>query len=183
MSSALVIVDVQKVWADNNPLTCKRINDAANALRNTIPVIWVYMNKRKDEGIHRVLPAHARHLHDIFNELKGHYVPALQPAQADFIVTKQEANAFAGTNLDEFLKGHSLKKLYFAGFLSSQCVFSTAWNGLYLDYDSHIVMDLTSDYQDEWPQFAQRNGVPVDLGGSHDGVKLTTSRDMGLNLA
>lgn len=182
MSSAFVIVDVQQVWAKNNPLTGERINAAANALRNSMPIIWVYMS-RKDDGVHRVLPAHAGHLYDIFNELKGHYVPAFQPAQTDFIVTKQEANGFAGTNLDEFLKGHSLKKLYFAGFLSSQCVFSTAWNGLYLDYDSHIVMDLTSDCRDEWPLFAQRNGVPVDLGGSHDGVKLTTSRDIGLNLA
>ena len=183
MSSAFVIIDVQKTWTDNNPLTGKRINAAARSLRDTMPIIWVYMT-RKDEG-HPVTQARPGIIAEMFNTLTGSYKPTYHPSHSDFVVTKQEPNGFAGTNLEDFLKNRHIEKLYFSGFLSSQCVFSTAANAAILGFDSHIVTDLTSDYQDKGPIFWQNESVirAVECRGSHAKVKMLESRDIGLNLA
>ncbi len=183
MSSALVIIDVQKTWSDQNPLTAKRIYAAARSLRETMPVIWVYMNRHAEFS--PVTQARSGTLHEMFNTLSNGYKPTFRPSPQDFVMVKTEANGFAGTGLERFLNGRNLKNLYFAGFLSSQCVFSTAANGAELGFDSHIVTDLTSDYQDQGPIFCQYPDVRTALQARNDTatVKLVTSRDIGLNLA
>ncbi len=183
MSSALVIIDVQKTWSDQNPLTAKRIYAAARSLRETMPVIWVYMNRHAEFS--PVTQARSGTLHEMFNTLSNGYKPTFRPSPQDFVMVKTEANGFAGTGLERFLNGRNLKNLYFAGFLSSQCVFSTAANGAELGFDSHIVPDLTSDYQDQGPIFCQYPDVRAALQARNAtaAVKLTTSRDIGLNLA
>lgn len=182
MSSAFVIIDVQKTWAEQNPLTAKRIHAAARSLRETMPVIWVYMNRKAECG--SVTMARSGTLHELFNSLPNGYKPTFRPCTQDFVVTKTEANAFAGTGLERFLNRQNLKTLYFAGFLSSQCVFSTAANGAELGFDSHIVTDLTSDYGDKGPVFCQSPDVRAVLQARNATatVNLTTSRDIGLNL-
>ncbi len=183
MSSALVIIDVQKTWSDQNPLTAKRIYAAARSLRETMPVIWVYMNRHAEFS--PVTQARSGTLHEMFNTLSNGYKPTFRPSPQDFVMVQTEANGFAGTGLERFLNGRNLKNLYFAGFLSSQCVFSTAANGAELGFDSHIVTDLTSDYQDQGPIFCQYPDVRAALQARNAtaAVKLTTSRDIGLNLA
>lgn len=182
MSSAFVIIDVQKTWSEQNPLTAKRIHAAARSLRETMPVVWVYMNRHAEDR--PVTLARPGLLHELFNTLHNGYKPSFRPSGLDFVLTKTEANAFAGTDLERFLNRRNLKTLYFAGFLSSQCVFSTAANGAELGFDSHIVTDLTSDYQDQGPIFCQNQGVRAALQARNATamVNLTTSRDIGLNL-
>jgi len=111
---------------------------------------------------------------DTFNRLKGHYQPVFWPSRTDFLLTKEESNAFAGTNLEDFLKRQNIDTLYFSGFLSSQCVFATAAYATH-DFNSHIVTDLTSDHRDNPPRF-----LSIETA---KGLKLTTARDMGLNLS
>lgn len=50
---------------------------------------------------------------------------------------------------------------------------------------SRIVTDLTSDYQDKKPLFADIEGIltTLQVKGLSARVNLLTSRDMGLNLA
>lgn len=183
MSSAFIIIDVQKTWAAHNPLTARRIHEAARSLRETMPVVWVYMNKHAEAC--PVTMARNGTLHERFNNLSNSYKPVFRPAPQDFVMNKTEADGFIGTGLERFLNGHNLRTLYFSGFLSSQCVFSTAASGAELGFDSHIVTDLTSDFQDQAPIFCQYPGVRTALQARNADadVKLTTSRDMGLNLA
>ncbi len=182
ISSAFVIIDVQKTWSDHNPLTAKRIHAAARSLRETMPVIWVYMNRKAECS--PVRQAQPGTLHEMFNTLSNGYKPTFRPAPQDFVMAKTEANGFAGTGLERFLSGRNLKTLYFSGFLSSQCVFSTAANGAELGFDSHIITDLSSDYQDQGPIFCQYPNVRTALQARNATatVKLVTSRDIGLNL-
>lgn len=184
MSSAFVIVDAQKIWTDSNPLTARRINEAARSLRQTMPVIWIYMSSR-DESL-PVLRASHGILSEVFNGLRGNYKPSFLPNQSDFVVTKQESNGFAGTNLDEFLARQDIKRLYFAGFLASQCVYSTAVNATLSGFDTNIVTDLTSDNKDKPPKYAVDTNPPrtfMPVGSPPKKMGLITSRDMGLNLA
>ncbi len=183
MTSALIIIDVQKTWSDQNPLTAKRILAASKALRNTMPIIWVYMDSKAESR--RVTPASPGRIHDIFNSAKESYVPTYRPFKSDFVLTKAEPNAFAGTELESFLKARDLQKLYFTGFLSSQCVFASAACGGKLGFKSHLVTDLSSDYNDTGPIFCQYPMLHTSLSRRNaDGwVSLTTAKDIGLNLS
>lgn len=177
MSSALIIIDVQKIWAESNPGVTARIDAAATALRQAMPVIWVCMNKEGDAL--PVCQATKGRLAKVFDVCSGGYELALQPARSDFILTKLTPNGFAVTNLEEFLRAENIKDLYFAGFMASQCVIRTAQGAAMRDFNAHIMMDLVADGEDTIFHLGQG----YDRISSHLGVRFIQSHDMGLNLS
>ena len=48
------------------------------------------------------------------------------PADGETVITKDEANSFLGTNLEQHLRGAGIDELVVAGMMSSMCVDATA---------------------------------------------------------
>lgn len=64
---------------------------------------------------------------------------AAGPAEGETVVEKRLPNAFAGTDLDERLRGLGVKKLIFAGFMTHMCISSSVRAAFDLGYDCTVV--------------------------------------------
>ena len=131
--SSVVLIDCQREYIDGAlPLT--GVNDAlaegarilAAARAAGAPIVHV---------IHRGNPG------GLFDPAGPGGEEAQQVAAApdETIVYKGLPNAFAGTELDEILKGFGRKNMIAIGFMTHMCVSSTVRAGLDLGYGSAVV--------------------------------------------
>lgn len=131
--SALVLIDCQREYTDGKlPLTgvndalaeCARVLDAARAAG--APIVHV---------IHKGQPG------GLFDPTgpSGEEVQEVAAAPGETIVYKGLPNSFAGTELDEVLKGFGRKNMIAIGFMTHMCVSSTVRAGLDLGYGLAVV--------------------------------------------
>jgi nicotinamidase-related amidase len=131
--SALVLIDCQREYTDGKlPLTgvndalaeCARVLDAARAAGD--PIVHV---------IHKGQPG------GLFDPTGpgGEEVQEVAAASGETIVYKGLPNLFAGTELDEVLKGLGRKNMISIGFMPHMCVSSTVRAGLDLGYGLAVV--------------------------------------------
>jgi nicotinamidase-related amidase len=67
--------------------------------------------------------------------------PLVAPADGETVITKDEANSFLGTNLEEHLRGAGIDELVVAGMMSSMCVDATVRAGADLGFGMSVVHD------------------------------------------
>jgi ureidoacrylate peracid hydrolase len=72
-------------------------------------------------------------------------VPELAPEPGDLVVYKHRFSGFFETELDELLKGRSIKQLIFTGCTTSVCVESTVRDAFFRDYISVILEDCVAE--------------------------------------
>lgn len=71
-------------------------------------------------------------------------VPSLQPQGNETVIEKMRVSAFAGTGLDEAIKRTGRKQLIIVGFMTHNCVSSTARAARDLGYEVAVVADATA---------------------------------------
>ena len=131
--SSLVLIDCQREYTVGSlPLTgvnealaeCARVLNAARAAGS--PIVHV---------IHRGKPG------GLFDPTGpgGEEVSEVAAAPDETIVYKGLPNSFAGTELDEVLKGFGRKNMIAIGFMTHMCVSSTIRAGLDLGYGLAVV--------------------------------------------
>ena len=131
--SAVVLIDCQREYTDGKlPLTgvddalaeCARVLDAARAAG--APIVHVIHNGQPGGLFDPTGPS-------------GEEVQEVAAAPGETIVYKGLPNAFAGTELDEVLKGFGRKNMISIGFMTHMCVSSTVRAGLDLGYGLAVV--------------------------------------------
>ncbi len=143
---ALVLVDVQGPWARSNPVTTKRIIDAANALRGQLTIVWLVMNYETQKNNAPLLGGDATPL----LPEDDHYRVAFQPDPRDWVVSKTRRDGFSNNELPDFLDHHDISRIHMGGFRTAQCVFDTAVSAA-MGRRVSLLSDLTSNGGDRAP--------------------------------
>ncbi|MFZ3017752.1 MAG: cysteine hydrolase family protein [Gallionella sp.] len=136
-NSVLVIVDAQREYVDG-ALPLVGVDAAiaeisqllARARKSGTPVIHVV---HKGKGA-------------LFNPASTGFeiVAALQPLANEIVIEKMRVSSFAGTGLEEAIQRAGRKNLIVVGFMTHNCVSSTARAARDLGYDVTIVASATA---------------------------------------
>ncbi|MBU0621699.1 MAG: cysteine hydrolase [Gammaproteobacteria bacterium] len=136
-NSVLIIIDAQReyvdgalplVGADSAILDISRL--LARARKTGTPVIHIVHKGGRG----------------LFNP-EGEYfqiVPALQPLANEPVIEKMRVSSFAGTGLEEAIKRTGRKQLIIVGFMTHNCVSSTARTARDLGYEVSVVAAATA---------------------------------------
>jgi nicotinamidase-related amidase len=73
----------------------------------------------------------------------AHLLPQVAAAPAALVVDKRLASALAGTDLDAWLRAHRIDRLTLAGYMTQNCVESTARHARHLGYTLEVLSDAT----------------------------------------
>jgi nicotinamidase-related amidase len=157
-STALLLMDFQNVIVDNfagNKATLlANTNRLLKAARQaSLFVIYVVVDFRP--GFPEISPRNKQ-----FGGVResGMFTPGaknteihpdLAPIAGDVVVTKHRVNAFAGTDLDQILRAHSIDTLILSGIATSGVVLSTTRHAADADYSLIIARDCCADMDEE----------------------------------
>lgn len=70
-------------------------------------------------------------------------LPQVAAAPTALVVNKRLASALAGTDLDSWLRAHQIDRLTLAGYMTQNCVESTARHARHLGYTVEVLSDAT----------------------------------------
>ena len=73
----------------------------------------------------------------------------IEPRYEDFVVRKNRASGFIGTNLDKLLRINSIKNLLITGIVTHGCILATAGDAQYHDYFVVILRDCVDSSSKE----------------------------------
>lgn len=68
-------------------------------------------------------------------------IDELAPQEGDIIVRKSRYSGFAGTNLDQILRGEDIRHIFFTGVATNVCVQSTAQDAFFGEYWPVLIED------------------------------------------
>ncbi len=156
MKTALIVIDVQKIYTDpdsemfceDSKATVTRINNLIeNFRKNGSPIYYV-------RHVHKLDGSDTGHLFDFdgeaeedFNFKEGssevEYDGALIRAEDSIEFVKTRYSAFANSKLNEQLKEDGVKRVVICGFMTNFCCESTARNALDFDYYVDFIIDAT----------------------------------------
>lgn len=156
--AALVIIDMQRGFIDEaSPLciagaaatvpACARALSAARAQGMTIVhAIRAYAADGSDvEATRYDAWTHGRPLSPAADDpASAEEPPELAPAPGDIVIVKPRFSAFFGTELDARLRAASISTVVLAGTTTPNCIRSTCYDALSLDYNVCVLNDCTS---------------------------------------
>ena len=70
--------------------------------------------------------------------------PELRPMDTDYVVIKQRYSAFFQTELDLLLRRKGIRKIFLMGTTTPNCIRTTCYDGISLDYDVVVIEDACS---------------------------------------
>ncbi len=157
-SPAVLMVDVCRAYAEPaSPLfadcapafaACRKLIVAARA--SGVPVVWTrvrYQPGGADGGLfYRKVGALS--CFDEGNPL-GDWIPGLEPAPGETVVTKQYASAFFATSLASTLNAAGIDTVLVAGVSTSGCVRASAVDALQHGFVPLVVTDACGDRDDD----------------------------------
>ena len=85
----------------------------------------------------------------LFQGTAGAIHPAVEPQQADIVITKHRISVFAGTDLDMILRAKDIDTLILFGIATSGVVLSTLLHASDADYRLILVKDCCTDLDSE----------------------------------
>lgn len=136
-NSVLIIIDAQREYVDGAlPLV------GVDAAIRDISRLLARARKTATPVIH-IVHKGGRGLFDP----RGEYfeiVPALQPLVNEPVIQKMRGSSFTGTGLEEAIKRTGRKQLIIAGFMTHNCVSSTARTARDLGYEVSVVAAATA---------------------------------------
>lgn len=156
---ALIMIDMQRGFLDPaSPLfipgapdtvpACARLIDLCHGAN--IPVIFAVRHYRADgtdvERCRRaVWAAGGRPLSECCPpELSNAWPPAFRRLPQDYVIVKPRFSAFFHTELDLLLRRLGVDTLLLAGTTTPNCIRSTFYDAISLDYDAIVLSDCTS---------------------------------------
>ena len=118
------------------------------ARRAKIPVVYIVVSFQ--EGFPEIGPkSNFRMIKERMGHAfqgEGHQVhPALAPKPGEPIISKKRVSAFAGSDLDLYLRSHDIDHLVLMGIATSGVVLSTARQAFDMDYKMTIISDGCAD--------------------------------------
>ncbi|WP_261717294.1 cysteine hydrolase family protein [Streptomyces sp. FZ201] len=140
MKRALVVIDVQNEydsgkWRVQHPPLSHSLSNIGLALDAArvagIPVIMVQQNAPEGAPVF-AHGSHGWHLHDAVADHPG-----------DALIVKSLPSAFTGTDLDEVLTELGCDTLTLVGYMTHNCVDSTAKDALHRGYAVEVLHDAT----------------------------------------
>ena len=163
MNKAVIVIDMQYGFIDPaSPLcipyamatvpACARV--IAKAHGNGIPVIFVNRSYREDgldvektrlktwETAKPMIPGAPLHL-------SAENPPALGRTPEDICIEKPRFSAFFSTKLDMVLRRMGIGHIYLMGTTTPNCIRTTCFDALSLDYDVSVLEDCTSSVTPE----------------------------------
>lgn len=156
MKTALLVIDVQKVYTDSESELCckqaittvKRINSLIEKFQEENAPIYLIRHMHKTDGsdLGRMFDFTGEAEED-FNFKEGseevEYDDALvRPSNAVEII-KNRYSAFEGTKLEKMLEEKGVKRVVICGFMSNFCCESTARSAHDKDYYVDFIIDAT----------------------------------------
>ncbi len=159
--SAYIIIDMQKGFVDESSAHCIRnaratipacVRTMAMAREKGMPVIWVRRIYRAD-GSDVELTRYAGWAAGGKSMAPGvdscGWAEGLQPQAGDYIVTKPRWSAFFGTELDLILRRLNVRNVVLAGTTTPNCIRTTAYDAIALDYNVAVLRDCCSSQTEE----------------------------------
>lgn len=170
--SALVLIEFQHEWLDeagkihhlmeDKQLLQRTVIKAEQALEaaRKADVAVIHVGLSFAEGHPELGDADAGLRHAIaqigsFSEGEegSQFVPPFNPRQGEFVVSgRTGGSAFAGSNLDSYLRNNRIEKLYLMGFALHVCVESTLRTGHDLGYDTVVIGDACAAFSEAQQQ-------------------------------
>ncbi len=160
-NTALVVIDVQDLYARQNPGTVQRIFEATSAQRGQMPILWVYWDPFPRSFRH-LNASYADRLPQVFGagdaqtftnalayDQKYPERPALLPQHGDWMTAKSGLSLMSNPFAQRFLQRQGIGHLVLAGFAASQCVHRSAKAALQAGLQVSLDPTLTADTADQ----------------------------------
>ncbi len=134
--SVVIVIDAQREYVDGK-LPLDHVAEALHqtrrllerARRMHVPVIHIQQISAPGRGIFDP------------NGPMVQFAPEAMPLPGELVVTKKLPNAFAGTELDERLRGLGRKELIISGYMTHMCVSATARSALDHGFHATVIAD------------------------------------------
>lgn len=162
-NEALVMIDMQRGFIDPLsplciPSAAATVPACADALRycheNGIPVIYAVRRYRADGSDvertrHKLWLEGGRPLSEVCDErISGAFPEQFEVLGQDRIIIKPRFSAFFATELDLVLRRLGVQTVVLAGTTTPNCIRTTCYDALSLDYDAVVLNDCTSSVTD-----------------------------------
>ncbi|HSP21202.1 MAG TPA: cysteine hydrolase family protein [Planococcus sp. (in: firmicutes)] len=140
-NTALVIVDVQKAFAD--PKWGERNNPDAEKNIEKLLHRW-----RQEGGSIVHIQHRSRDPESLFYPEKDSFglIEALQPKDDEAVMEKTVNSAFIGTGLEDYLRGKGIEAVVIAGLTTPHCVSTTTRMSGNLGFRTYLVSDATAAF-------------------------------------
>ena len=159
--SAYIIIDMQKGFVDEESAHCIRnaratipacVRTMDIAREKGMPVIWVRRIYRADGSDveltrYQGWAAGGRSMAPGVDSCG--WADGLAPKAGDYIVTKPRWSAFFGTELDLILRRLGVRTVVLAGTTTPNCIRTTAYDAIALDYNVAVLTDCCSSQTEE----------------------------------
>ena len=150
--TALLIVDMQRDFLENSPLSTPRTARAAENIRKLldgirglgIPVVYICDCHSESDPELCHWPKHT---------MKGtagaEIIDILAPAAEDKVFYKNSFNAFSSGELNPYLHENRVSRLIVTGVHTTICITETVMRAYYLGYDTVVPQECVEAYSDE----------------------------------
>jgi nicotinamidase-related amidase len=178
--SALVLIEYQRDWLDQDGKLHRLLEDEQLA-RTSVERSKTALDAARRAGltiVHvglRFAPGYPELGHEARYGLRktirtmgsfaedgrgSEFEPPFAPLPGEFVVSgRTGASAFAGSNLDSFLRNNGLTQLYLMGYATHVCVESTFRQAHDLGYDAAVILDATAAFNREQQDYFAKNIV------------------------
>ena len=190
VKTALILIETQNEWmhaegklnkalVEDKEMMQTSIDNIKNALtyarKSDIEVIHVGLRFEEGypelangkSGLRKAIPNAGTFQ---INEFGSQFFETVKPKEDEFVVKGRiGASAFAGSNLDVYLRNNKIENLYLVGYATHVCVESTLREAHDKGYNTYLISDATSAFNR-----VQQNHVLSEIV-HHFGEHLTTS--------
>lgn len=158
MKPALLVIDIQNAWLDENKDLRKSVEKRIDTINKSIrwfrmkelPIIVIQHKDKKYGAIPGSKPFEC--------------VDALDVKHNDLRITKRYPNSFTKTRLNSILKKNGSDVVVIVGLSASGCALATAFGALDHDLDSYFVKDGIASHSEEHVRFAEDIFGTVKVG-------------------
>jgi len=177
--SALILIEFQNEWLTKNGKLNYLLSDAEQfsiSLENAKNIIQSarktkinivhsglsFTNRYKElgeaqYGLRAAIPVHQTFLE---NTNASQFTLPFNPQENEFIVQGRiGSSAFSASNLDAYLRNNRIKTLFIMGFALHVCVESTLRAAHDLGYESIVIDDASSAFNQEQKQYFLKNTI------------------------
>jgi len=149
MKPALLVVDIQNVWLDDNEELKKSVEKRIDVINEAIgwfrrskhPIVVIY-HEDKEMGAVR--------------DTKSFEFPqSVRIKENDAKVIKHHPSAFSKTELENILRGEGCDTVVIAGLSASGCALATYFGAMERDFNPYLVQDGVASHSEEHVRFAE----------------------------
>ncbi|HXK36273.1 MAG TPA: isochorismatase family cysteine hydrolase [Candidatus Paceibacterota bacterium] len=149
MKPALIVLDIQNIWLDDNADLKKSVEKRLDAIngaigwfrRNKHPIVVVY-HEDKEMGL---LPG-----------IKPfEFPPEVEVEETDLKVSKHYPSAFGKTELGAILRKKGCDTVLIAGLSASGCVLATYFGAMDYDLKPYLVQNGVASHSEDHVRYAE----------------------------